>query len=213
MKLHRALLPIPLALLAFLACKKAEYQAPAWNVGDWAEYEISGSSLGAYTLRYAITGQEDVMGENYYWLEMVGKSGDNRFVYKMLVPYGYRGVAERMIIKVGDQPALEMPKIEGLNEEPPGENRPYVFLPDEVGAGATGDETIEVPAGEFFCVHAKVKDLRDREVEVWVTKDVPVLGIVQLVSTAENMKLAATGTGAGTAITEEPQQIDPAIFE
>jgi hypothetical protein len=213
MKISRSLL-LALALVAlFAGCKKARYEDPLWNVGDWAEYEVKGGSLESYRLRYAITGVDTVEGEPYYWFEMIGSSGESRFAYKMLVPYGYRGVAERMIIKVGDQPALEMPKFEGLNEEPPGENRPYLYLAAEVDSAKIGEEKITVPAGDFKTIHAKIKDSKGQESEIWVCAEVPVFGIVAAESFVEEMKLVAKGNDAKTAITEEPHKIDETIFE
>ena len=231
MKICRTLL-LALALAALLAgCEKARYEDPVWNVGDWAEYEVAGGSPESYTLRYAITGVDTVKGEPYYWFEMIGSRGENQFIYKMLVPYGYRGVAERMIIKVADQ-LIEMPQSEGLAEYPPGENRPYLYLADEINAGKIGEEKITVPAGKFPTIHARVKDIRystigsligdtiveklvsdTTEIEVWVSDDIPVLGIVALKSPREEMRLVSNGHDATTAITDEPQKIDETIFE
>lgn len=97
MKVYRAL---PVALLVacvFVACKKAEYTEPSWEVGDWASYEVTGGTLVSYTLRYAITGVDTVKGEPYYWFEMIGSRGESKFIYKMLVrpagrPAGGRGL-------------------------------------------------------------------------------------------------------------------------
>ncbi len=215
MRSNKALIAGLAVIFAFTACKKAEYVPPKWNVGDWVEYQIKSSSPGLkdYTLRYAITGEEKVSNETYYWLEMVGTSQTSHFVYKMLVPYGYRGVAERMIIKVEDQPALEMPKAEGLADEPPGDNRPYLFLETDVTKGKVDEIETKVPAGEYLTVHSKVKDLNGRDAEVWLAKDVPVLGMVKAMIGTEDMELVAQGKDAKTAITEEPQKIDIGIFE
>jgi hypothetical protein len=213
MKMWRTLLIIAAVTILFANCDKASYADPEWKVGDWVSYQVSGGSLDAYTLRYAITGIDTLGGEAYYWLEMIGSSGESQFIYKMLVPYGYRGVAERMIIKVGSQPALAMPDFEGLNEEPPGENRPYLYLAAEIDSAKIGVEKLSVPAGDFKAIHAKIKSPKGRENEIWVSSEVPIFGIVALNTTTEEMKLVDKGTGATTAITEEPQKIDPTIFE
>jgi hypothetical protein len=212
MKKIRPLLILSMIVVLFGGCQKAKYVQPNWQVGDWAEYEVKTEGSGDYKIRYAITGQEQVANETYYWLEMVGESGNSKFVYKMLVPFGYRGVAERMIIQVNQDPPLEMPRVEGLADDPPGENRPYVFLEEEIVFGKQEDEKITVPAGEFLTVHSQVADIRERDVEVWAA-DVPVLGYVMMKSGNEEMKLVATGHDATTAITGEIQQIDPAIFQ
>lgn len=231
MKISRLLLLLLVLAALFVGCKKARYQEPVWNVGDWAEYEVKGGSPGSYTLRYAITGVDTVKGEPYYWFEMTGSSGESQFVYKMLVPYGYRGTAERMIIKVAGQ-LIEMPKREGLADYPPGENRPYLYLADEINAGKIEEEKITVPAGNFKTVHARVKDIRystigllvddtmvekvvsdTTEIEVWVSDDIPVLGIVALKSPREEMRLVSNGHDATTAITEEILPVEPVELE
>jgi len=231
MKVYRASLAALLVACVFVACEKAKYTEPVWKVGDWASYEATGGSLVSYTLRYAITGVDTVKGEPYYWFEMIGSRGKSKFIYKMLVPYGYRGVAERMIIKVADQ-LIEMPQSEGLAEEPPGENRPYLYLVDEINAGKIGEEKITVPAGKFSTIHSRVNDIRystvgslvgdtiveklvsdTTEIEVWVSDNIPVLGIVALKSPREEMRLVSTGHDATTAITEEILPAGPIEFE
>lgn len=215
MRSNQALIAALAVIFLLTACEKAEYIPPKWSVGDWVEYHVksSSSSLKDYTLRFAITGEEKVANETYYWLEMVGTSEGSRFVYKMLVPYGYRGVAERMIIKVEDQPALEMPKAEGLADEPPGDNRPYLFLETDVAKGKIDEAKINVPAGDYLAVHSKVKDLNGREAEVWLSKEIPLFGIVKAKIGVEDMEFVAKGKDAKTVISEEPQKIDIGIFE
>ncbi len=231
MKVYRASLAALLVACVFVACEKAKYTEPVWKVGDWAEYEATGGSLVSYTLRYAITGVDTVKGEPYYWFEMIGSRGESKFIYKMLVPYGYRGIAERMITKVADQ-LIEMPQSEGLAEYPPGENRPYLYLAGEVNAGKIGEEKITVPAGKFSTIHSRVNDIRystvgslvgdtiveklvsdTTEIEVWVSDNIPVLGIVALKSPREEMRLVSTGHDATTAITEEILPAGPIEFE
>lgn len=215
MRFTKALIMPITAVFIITACEKAEYVPPKWHVGDWAEYEVKAfaGGLKEYKLRYAITGEENIKGETYYWLEMVGASGESHFVYKMLVPYGYRGVAERMIIKVEDQTALEMPKAEGLADEPPGENRPYLYTKEEVKKGKIDEVKITVPAGEFLTIHAKAKNLHEQEAEVWFARNIPILGIVSQKTASEEMKLTAHGKDAKTAITEEPQKVNLGIFD
>jgi hypothetical protein len=231
MKVYRASLAALLVAFVFVACRKAKFTEPLWEVGDWASYEVTGGTLVSYTLRYAITGVDTIKGEPYYWFEMIGSRDERKFIYKMLVPYGYRGVAERMIIKVADQ-LIEMPQSGGLAEYPPGENRPYLYLADEINAGKIGEEKITVPAGKFSTIHARVKDIRyntvgqligdtmveklvsdTTEIEVWVSDDIPVLGIIALKSPREEMRLVSTGHDATTAITEEILPAGPIEFE
>ena len=77
-------------------------------LGSWAEYVITPAGEAPATLKIAVVGQD---GERY-WYEMVitAPEGD-RVVTKMLVsgnPSEPENL-ERLIVKPGDQPAIEMP--------------------------------------------------------------------------------------------------------
>jgi len=211
---------------------KGKYTQPEWKVGDWVEYDVQSAELGPRTIRYAITGVDTLKGEPYYWLEMIVTIPDGRVVNKMFIPYGYHGVAERMIFKVGEQPPIEMPPGSELAWYPADENRPFVFTPDEIKNGKMDDSTVVVPAGEFRCIYSKVYDVRynkigkiegdsvvDRvvtdsiEVEVFACDSIAVLGIAALKSAREEMKLKAQGHDATTAITEKVTPLDSIVFK
>lgn len=233
MKRYGLLLMVFSLVLTLAGCKPgAKYVVPEWKVGDWVEYEVQSEALGQRTLRYAITGIDTLHGEPYYWLEMISTMSESRIVNKMLVPYGYRGVAERMIIKFGDQLPIEMPQGDELSWYPSDENHPYVYLEEEIKQGKLKDSTIIVPMGEFLCTHALVNDIRHSKVghmvgdtvvekmisdttivEVWVADSIPVLGIVVLKSEREEMKLAAIGHDAATQITGEVIHVESIVFE
>lgn len=221
MNMKRTFLFFTALLITGLGCNSG-YRNPEWKVGDWVSYEVESARYGARSIRYAITGTDIVEGETFYWLEMTVATSSSSIIYKMLVPYGYRAPAEKMIIKVGETPAVQMPKQGGLSDYPADENRPYVWLNDEVMAGRTVDSSVTVPAGEFRATHSVLQDIRlhivgemvgddvveriladTTDVEVWVNGKVPVLGIVAIKSPGEFMKLAASGADATTSITEE----------
>ncbi|MBN2378983.1 hypothetical protein JXM67_04190 [candidate division WOR-3 bacterium] len=233
MKRYSTLLVVFLFGLFSAGCKpRVSYSTPEWSVGDWIEYDVESQELGKRTIRYAITGIDTLHGEPYYWLEMASTIGGDRVIHKMLVPYGYRGVAERMIVKFGDQPAVEMPQGDELCWYPTDENRPFVFLEEEIEQGMKGDSTVTVGTGEYRCIWTEVNDIRHNRVgvisgdsvvskmvsdttviELWVNDSIPLLRIAILKSPREEMKLAAFGHDAVTMITEEPTPLGSIVFE
>ncbi|GEM_PF-2445650 len=229
MKIYTTLLISFAALLTFGGCKKEkiEYKPVNWKVGDWAEYDVQYEvkdstvvkNVEHYKLKFAVTGMDTLRGVSYYWLEMIETHEKGKGVFKMLVPYGYRGKAERMIIKVGEEPATEMP--EGLNEEPDATHRPYLYLPVEIEAGRIDEQKVKTPVGEYPTVHANVKDPSGRsesKIEVWVGNNIPVFGLVKQTTSfqesglsvvvTQKLNLIAMGNNAETSITEEPLKID-----
>lgn len=227
MRIYRTCITLTFLALAAVGCKKKPlvYDPPIWNVGDWVEYEITEPESISYTVRYAVTGTEVIHSETYYWLEMIDHQPEGDIIYKMLVPYGFRGPAERMIMKVGATQALEMP--DGLNEEPDVTYRPYLYLKDEVKKGTIGEEKIAVPAGGFNAIHARLADPgldKTVRIEAWTLSKVPLLGIVKLEKkvfdrekkdyvTVQEFVLKASGRDAVTAIREEPKKIENPFLE
>jgi len=233
MKIDRLLIT-GVFLLGFMpgCTKQLAYNLPEWKVGDWAEYEVQSEQYGPRTIRYAITGTDTLHNEPYYWLEMTATMRGSQIVNKMLVPYGYRGVAERMIVKFADQDAIEMPPGDELSWYPSDENRPYVYLEEEIDDGRLKDTTLVLSAGEFACISAKVYDIRHNkvgivvgdsienrmvsdttEVQVWVADSIPVIGVAVLKSEREEMKLTAFGHDAKTAVTGEVKPLESVVFE
>ncbi|MBD3285712.1 hypothetical protein GF359_04570 [candidate division WOR-3 bacterium] len=216
---------------------RLKYKAPEWKVGDWVEYEVESVQYGPRLIRYAITGVDTLHGESYYWLEMLStiskdSTSTDTIINKMLIPYGYRGVAERMITKFAKTETFELPPGDELSWYPSDENRPYVYSSKEVEEGMISDTLISVPAGEFSCIHAQVYDIRHSKVgiiegdsivnrmksdtmpvDVWVNDSIPVSGIVALRSEIEEMKLKNIGHDAKTHIIGEVKVFKSLEFE
>lgn len=189
-------------LFIFGVCAKEEYTEPKWSNGEWCEYKIKSRGLGDYTLRYAIVGEE----KDEYWFEMRGEREGSKFIYKMLVPYGFRGKAKRMIIKVGEQQAVEL--INDPEGEPPGSNRPFLVSKKALREGKISEEKVKTTVGEFQCIRSKVKNPKGEMVEIWVENTVPLFRLVKFKSADEEGELIGWGIGATTEITEKPKIID-----
>ncbi|MFH1864538.1 MAG: hypothetical protein ABIK85_01520 [Candidatus Eisenbacteria bacterium] len=171
-------------------------------VGHWAEYQMTPKGEKPMTMRISIVGEED----DAYWYEMVmtGEKGE-KMISKMLVsgdPQDTENI-KRMIVKSGDEPAMEMPiqmmAMMGGMEEVEGE------LPETTTANL-GSESVTVPAGTFDANHWQFTS-EDVVFNAWVMAGVGPYGVVKSASDEFEMVLVAHGDKAATLITETPQAL------
>lgn len=171
-------------------------------VGAWAEYLITAEGEDPVTMRLAIVGKE---GESF-WYEMVTAAGDEgNVVMKMLVsgnPQDPQNVT-RMIIKAGDEPAMEMPvtRMAPPTDETDVPKQPEGKLVDK------GVETVVVPAGTFKASRLQYTQ-EDVVVDSWVAADIGPYGMVKTTSENLVMVLTAYGKDATTLITETPTKFE-----
>ena len=154
------------------------------------------------TMRISIVGEED----DAYWYEtvMTTEKGE-RMISKMLVsgdPQDTENL-KRMIVKSGDEPAMEMPvemmAMMGGMAEPENET-------PEVTTVDLGRESITVPAGTFKANHWQ-STTDDVVSDAWISAGVGPYGVVKSVSGEFEMVLVAHGDKAVTLITETPQAL------
>jgi hypothetical protein len=103
-----------------------------------------------------------------------------------------------MVVKMGDQPAMEMPAQMMARPKPQGQRGKVADK---------GTESIKVPAGTFTAQHIQYQE-GDVAVDTWAHKDVSPYGIVKSQSKEFEMVLIGYGTGAKTLITETPQKFE-----
>jgi len=167
-------------------------------VGGWSEYQMTTKSEGSTKMKIAIVGKEG----DAYWYETVmegGRQGGN--IVKMLVsgdPGDTKNV-KRMIVKQGNEPAMEMP-VEMMQQSSKGQAQSGKVIDK-------GTETIKVPAGTFKTQHSQYQDA-EGVVDTWVYKDVSPYGMIKSQSKDMEMVLLGYGTGAKTQITETPQKFE-----
>ncbi len=167
-------------------------------VGGWSEYQMTSKSEGSVKMKIAIVGKEG----DAYWYETVMEGGrEGRVISKMLIsgnPEDQTNI-KRMIVKTGNEPAMEIPiTMMGLYSKP---QEPKGKVTDK------GTETIKVPAGTFTTQHFQYQDLKDA-VDTWVYKDVSPYGLIKSQSKDMKMVLIGYGTGAKTLITDTPQKFE-----
>jgi len=167
-------------------------------VGGWSEYQMTSKQQGSMKMKVAIVGKEG----DAYWYETVMEGGkQGRTITKMLVsgdPGDTKNV-KRVIIKTGNDPAMEMPVgMMGQSSKDQGQSGKVIDK---------GTETIKVPAGTFKTQHAQYQDASG-VVDTWMYKDVSPYGMIKSVSKDTEMVLIGYGTGAKTLITETPQKFE-----
>jgi hypothetical protein len=166
-------------------------------VGGWSEYQMTGKGEQPSKMKIAIVGKE---GDGYWYETVMETKQDGRMISKMLVsgnPEDQKSI-KRMIVKVGDEPAMEMPvqAMQGSKDQGP--------------RGKTldqGTESIKVLAGTFTTQHMQHQD-GETMVDTWVHKDISPYGMVKSQSKEFEMVLLGYGTGAKTLITEIPQKFE-----
>jgi len=194
-------------------------------VGQWSEYLMTMEGQKPMTMRIAVVGKED----GAYWYESVvpGPRGE-RTVMKMLVsgdPQDETNI-KRMIMKSGDNPAMEMPvqtmqnMDSGMAEMQAAMDQAMKEAAEEAGEEIPGQaeeepepasvdlgvETITVPAGTFKAHHWQFTD-EETVTDMWLSTSVGPYGAVKTTSSDFEMVLVAHGDDAVSAITEEPQSM------
>jgi len=166
-------------------------------VGGWSEYQMTSKSEGPTKMKVAIVGKEG----DAYWYESVMEGGrQGKSIVKMLVsgdPADTNNV-KRMIVKTGNEPAMEMP-VEMMQQSSKGQEQKGKIVDK-------GAETIKVPAGSFKTQHMQYQDVET--VDTWIYKDVSPYGLIKSQTKDMEMVLLGYGTGAKTLITETPQKFE-----
>jgi hypothetical protein len=103
------------------------------------------------------------------------------------------GGVKRMIVKMGAEPAMEMPAMAGMVKVPES---------DIEQVKPIGKETIVTPAGTFVCDHYQVNGQ-----DAWINADVSPYGLVKADGPNGTILLQKKLSGVSTRITETPQRI------
>jgi hypothetical protein len=166
-------------------------------VGGWSEYQMTGKGEQPSKMKIAIVGKE---GDDYWYETVMETKQEGRMISKMLVsgnPEDQKSI-KRMIVKMGDEPAMEMP-VQMMQGSKLQEQKGKII--------DKGTESIKVPAGTFTAQHMQYQD-GEIVVDSWVHKDVPPYGMIKSQSKEFEMVLLGYGTGAKTLITETPQKFE-----
>ncbi len=167
-------------------------------VGGWSEYQMTGRGDQPSKMKIAIVGKE---GDAYWYETVMETKREERMISKMLVsgnPEDQKSV-KRMIVKMGDEPAMEMPVQMMQGSKDQGQQRGKFI--------DKGTESIKVPAGTFTAQHMQYQD-GETVVDTWVHKDISPYGMVKSQSKEFDMVLLGYGMGAKTLITETPQKFE-----
>jgi hypothetical protein len=167
-------------------------------VGGWSEYQLTSKGMSPSKMRIAIVGRE---GDAYWYETVMEGQGEGKIISKMLVsgdPADQKNV-KRIIIKTGNEPAMEIPAQMMGHAAKPGEQKGKMI--------DKGPETLKVPAGTFKTEHFQYQD-GETMVDTWVYKDASPYGMIKSQSKDFEMVLLGYGTGAKTMLTETPQKLE-----
>jgi hypothetical protein len=167
-------------------------------VGGWSEYQMTTKGNPSTKMKVAVVGKE---GDAYWYETMMEGGREGRTIMKMLVsgnPEDQKNI-KRMIVKQGNEPAMEMP-VQMMQQSSKGQGQSGKVVDK-------GSETIKVPAGTFKTQHMQYQDVGGF-VDTWVYKDVSPYGMIKSQSKDMEMVLTGYGTGAKTQITETPQKYE-----
>lgn len=182
-------------------------------VGSWAEYgmgfgEIKMKSRWALVARDASSTTLEMSMQGGPTAQMGGK-----LTLKMVLdpdPIGAAKPVKQIVMQIGDGAPMQAPP-----------DAPTQKFQKPDAKTLVGKESLKVEAGTFNTSH-----YRDHTpvgtVDIWVSEDVPPLGLVKVVTTPEpaageskqppippaTMELAATGTGAKPTITKPAKPFD-----
>lgn len=167
-------------------------------VGGWSEYQVTTKGSTPSKMKIAIVGKE---GEAYWYETVVEGGREGRTIMKMLVsgnPEDQKNI-KRMIIKQGNESAMEMP-VQMMQQSSKSQAQSGKVIDK-------GTETIKVPAGTFTAHHLQHQDSGGLS-DTWVYKDISPYGMIKSQSKDQEMVLIGHGTGAKTQITETPQRFE-----
>ena len=166
-------------------------------VGGWSEYQVTTKGETPSKMKIAVVGKE---GDAYWYETVMETEQKGPMVSKMLVsgdPEDQKNI-KRMIVKMANKPALEMPAQMMQASKAQVEKGKIIDK---------GTESIKVPAGAFTAQHMQYQD-GEMVVDTWVHKDVSPYGMVRSQSKEFEMVLLGYGTGAKTLIKETPQKFE-----
>ncbi len=178
-----------------LPAAQSDVSMPSFT-GEWRPVLGAGGVYLAQTAgQPAATWEMTVVGREgeAYWIEMYLPGMEQTVMKSLASP---RGVS-RVIIKVGNEPAMEMPGsfMADAPKMDVKERGQYI-----------GSEPVTTSAGTFTCEHYRVPD-EGGTADVWVTTEVSPYGLVKMTSPRMSMTLQRVITGATTRITETPQKL------
>jgi len=166
-------------------------------VGGWSEYQISEQGRSISKMKIAIVGKE---GDAYWYETIIETKQEGPSISKMLVsgnPADPKNI-KRMVIKMGNEPAMEMPLQMMQASEKQGQKGKTIDK---------GMESVKVPAGTFMARHIQFQ-YKELVEDTWIHKDVSPYGVVKSKSKDFEMVLLGYGSGAKTLITERPQKFE-----
>lgn len=199
-----------------------------WQVGQWCTYRLTSAGGKKSEVTVSLVGSENKPGGDRFWLEVAADRGGEKVITKALVPQLERVTfltgakdltkdSERLIVKVRDERALELPlrelKLAQQIQEKMGQG-PDLNEIFGGGEGVTSREDALVPyetlAGKKVQCRKIILSKEGRDVGfAYGSDDIPIFGIAYSEHEGGKLELVDYGpSGATSLITEEPEKLD-----
>lgn len=173
------------------------------TVGAGAVYDQTSQDGTKTTMEYDVVGKESVNGRDGYWFEYATTTKSGPMIMKMLVVPGGEQPTMHMIMQMGKNPPMDMSQMMQRGNSP----KPNYDIRN--GSQDLGKESVTVPAGTFSCEHYRSSSGGD----VWVSSQVPVLGMVKSVNNGTTLVLAKVVSDAKDKIVGTPVPFNPMAMQ
>jgi len=180
-------------------------------VGSGAQYQFTSKGYNA-DMAYAVVGEEQVDGNEGYWLEIRidnSKMKGEMVMKELIVMNGPQPEIKRLISQPPGHAPMEMPSsMIGMIKKhtQPGQNAGNHGLGEKIDT-----ESITVPAGTFECEHYRTQE-DGAPVDLWISTKVSPYGMVKMVRNDATMVLQKVLTHETSHIKGEPQKIEVPHF-
>lgn len=221
-------------------CKKKEAPPPqpleeelteavgTWAEGHWCEYRLTSAGGKTSEVTVALVGAEEQARGRFFWMEVAVTEGKYKVITKALIPQLERvsflesgkdltEASQRLIIKVGDAKAVELPlrelkllhKVAAATGE--GADLNAIFGGGEgVRTADAGTAPYETLGGKTLtCRKITIARAGEDEGYVLASDEVPIFGIAYSRNPRGELELVDYGTsGANSLIVEQPEKLD-----
>jgi hypothetical protein len=188
---------------------------PAFTTGSWVQYRIDDEEGKSQKVKFSILSEEEIEGETFYWFEMkVTDENGDWSIFKIKSPdIRNKEEAVSLIIQKNGELPREMdfvlpanrPTSPGTVEEADSdvEETPEMDFKTETNV------SVGVKAGKFESTRFSFVDDDEVKTDVWISDDVPIIGLVKATSDNGQVELIKYDTkGAKSEITGKVEAIE-----
>lgn len=155
----------------------------SWQVGQWASYTVSDGTGATEAVTYCISDHFEAENGRRFLLKIIQDDGVRRRELDILLPEERRKSVFEVI--ADDKMCLHFPQF--------CDRFGNVEVEESQRNGAVSVERIRLSSGEFLCHRYTFENESGEVVRVWISEEVPVLGLVRWEDAEGEMVLQAYG--------------------